>query len=317
MDISETQEIRQVARIGERGLKPLNEQGQSETRRRKRKTGPIYTIRDQWLIEALYRGRGLTEEQIARMFFPSREYLKNPNTEKQRYSLSGVKMRMPTLQEMGFVLTQRYTPIGETRAVRYWYLTQRRFKGEARAAGRPEETYPDMVERLSHHFKVTDIYAGIYSLFRELLSDLPVEGYQQWEWKNERKSACEFQYEGRTRQHKPDAEINMPDGQIYFIERQTKESRKTQEVFHEKVENAKSYINWSELTNPKPKLMFACDEERDRRYAKKALEDFGLQGAVSSPESLVARLNNHAKQIADGVSEASQAGTETGSSEAV
>ncbi len=255
------------------------------------------TLRDERIFTSLYVGTVLTTEHLARMYFPSQEYTKNPNTNRPHFSVHAAEVRLHKLRHMGYVLNQSFRPHRGATPVTYWWLTQKRYKREAKAAGRSNESYPDLPKRLSHHFKTHDLYARLHPRMEELFSELDRYEYPDWQWKNEGHSHVRYQYEGKHTVHQPDAEVHFPDGRVFFIERQTEDARKPEEVFRDKAERCRTYIRYRDLPQGAAKIMFVCDIERDKEYVRNACRAVSVPGVVGSPDEMVTYLVQRAEEL--------------------
>lgn len=286
----------------------------AEPKYRRYTVGRKTTARDQRLKRSLYTALVLTTEQIAKMYFPSQEYLDDENTKEQTYSEGAAKQRLYKLRREGILHVDFYTPLGENREVGYWYLSQKQYKRQAKAAERPGERYPDIPERLSHYLKTTEIYARIQPRFEELFSTLDGYDYPEWRWENESHASRDYHFEGRNRKHQPDAEIHMPDGRVFVLERQTKEAKQPPEVVKEKVERANRYARYCGYSEGQATLLFACDTDRDKKYARDALQelwddaqkgsqgskDVPIKGTLGGPNRIVERLIESGEQMVAG-----------------
>lgn len=284
--------------------KNTTEETKSEPKYRRYTVGRQTTTRDEMIKTSLYAALSLTTEQIAKMYFPSRAYMDNPNTDKPHYSKDAAKSRLYKLRREGILHVDFYTPIGESKQVAYWYLSQKQYKREAKAAERRNERYPEMPKRLSHYFKVTDIYAGIHPCFEELFSQLDLYDYAEWEWRNETHSFRQYNFQNKDKQHRPDAEVHMPNGQVFFIERQTKESRESKSVVQDKVVRANDYARYCGYSTEGAKLLFACDTERDKKYARETLQDSAIKGVLGEPDTIMKYLITRAEEIVENAEEA-------------
>lgn len=279
--------------------------GQKRTQNR-RKYGPRTTNRDQLLTRSIYTALTLTTEQIAKMYFPSAAYNEDHDTEKLRYSEVSAKQRLYKLLGKGVLLKNHYTPLGEKEQRTHWMLTQSQYRRHAHAAGRPGETYPPIPERLTHHFKTTEIYARIQPRLEELFAGLDDYVYPEWRWENESHASNEYFFKGKTNKHQPDAHVHMPDGKLFIIERQTKESREAKPVVQGKVARADNYRSYCGYSREDAKLLFACDTERDKQYVREALkESSAMKGVLGDTDTIVKYLLTRAEEI---VEEAKAAG---------
>lgn len=286
----------------------------SEPKYRRYTVGRKTTARDQLLKRSLYTALTLTTEQIAKMYFPSQDYINDSKTTEQAYSEGSAKQRLYKLRREGILQVDFYTPIGEDREVGYWYLSQKQYKRQAKAADRPGERYPDIPERLTHHFKVTEIYARIQPRFEELFSTLDGYDYPEWRWENESHASRDYQFKGKHRKHQPDAMIHMPDGGVFILERQTKEAKQPPEVVKEKVQRANDYAEYCGYSEAGAKLLFACDTDRDKKYARDALQELWdnakqnsqgskeepIRGMLGGPNTIVKSLLSSAEELVQG-----------------
>lgn len=298
-----------IEKVNEQPSKDDNER--IEPKYRRYTVGRKTTARDQRLKHSLYTALTLTTEQIAKMYFPSQDYLDDSKTKEQTYSEGAAKQRLYKLRREGILHVDFYTPIGEDREIGYWYLSQKQYKRQAKAAERPGERYPDIPERLTHHFKVTEIYARIQPRFEELFSTLDGYDYPEWRWENESHASRDYQFKGRYRKHQPDAEIHMPDGQLFILERQTKEAKQPPEVVKDKVERANDYATYRGYSEDGAKLLFACDTDRDKKYARDALQELWdnakqgshgskeepIKGMLGGPNTIVKRLLSSGEEL--------------------
>lgn len=144
---------------------------------------------------------------------------------------------------------------------------------------------------MAHHLKVNDLYVNIHPHLEEAFGNGP-----GWEWRNESHSFVRTEYGGEALVHQPDAEVRFPDGRVYFLERQTKESRKTGAVFREKARQYRRYISYANLSPERATVVFACDEPRDMEYADRAVVDSRLNSLVSDPEDAATFIVEQARE---------------------
>lgn len=242
----------------------------------------VRTGRDEKIMTTLYQLEVVTNDHLARTHFSSEE---------------GVRKRMRILLRTGLVDTVFYRVRDDMPEVKLWYLMPRPYKREANHAGRPGEKYLEFPKRMDHHLKTNDIYADIYKPLTEILDEGMIEG-SNWLWKNESHSFLRYEYAGRTNVHQPDAEVHLPDGRVFCIERQTSSARKTKQAFREKVESFSTYTKYMGFEKGKATLVFACDEERDQRYAGEAYEEYGdkeLVTVVTDPADAAQYIVEQAK----------------------
>ncbi|WP_047865420.1 hypothetical protein [Rubrobacter aplysinae] len=305
--ISEEYTTEHTAVVDQDSRKKAQNSDQKRTQNR-RKYGPRTTNRDHLLKRSLYTALALPTEQIAKMYFPSAAYKKDPGTEELHYSEYSAKKRLYKLLGKGVLLKDHYTPLGEDRQRTYWFLTQNQYRRQAYAAGRPGESYPPLPERLTHHFKTTEIYARIQPSFEELFAQLDGYVYPEWRWENESHATTEYFFGGENKKHQPDARVHMPDGKMFIIERQTKESREAKSVVKDKVTRADSYRSYRGYSKEDAKLLFACDTERDKEYVREALqESSAMKGVLGDTDTIVKYLLTRAREIVEQAQAAGEA----------
>lgn len=261
-------------------------QNREQQERREEKKGvpyrrhPVVTDRDETTMTTLYALTIASIEQLAKAHFPS---------------VDSARKRMGELFKNGYVEKTTFVPRNSTKSIGLWYLKPRPYRREAKNAGRPEETYPEFPKRMNHHLKTNDLFADICKPLSSIFDEELAEG-SNWLWKNESHASLRYEYAGRTRGHQPDAEIHFPDGRLFCIERQTRESRETQQVFRDKVEGFYTYTQYMGFEEKQAKLVFACDDQRDQDYADKAMQDYkDLPGVVTDPSDAAQYIVEHAK----------------------
>lgn len=242
---------------------------------------PVVTGRDESTFTTLYALTIASIGQLAKAHFPSED---------------SARKRMNKLHENGYVEKTTFVPRNSTKDIGLWYLKPRPYRREAKHAGRPEETYPEFPKRMDHHLKTNDLYADICKPLCRIFDEELIEG-SNWLWKNEEHSFLRYEYAGRTRVHQPDAEVHFPDGRMFCIERQTKESRQTQQVFQQKVEGFYTYTQYMGFEEGQTTLIFACDEQRDQDYADKAMQGYedDLTAVITDPSDAAQYIVEQAK----------------------
>ena len=217
--------------------------------------GRKFTVnsRDESMLTSLFFAPYQRTDQIQQGHFDSFTTCKD-----RLYKLSHMKLVEP------------WTP---WRRCTVWKLTKSGWEREAGNFGRRGERHRKWPkeESLKHFLEVNDFYVGIAAELDETFGRYP-----NWEWKDEPKSYSTYPLPAKKKgYHRPDAEIHIGD-LVFFLERQTERSRKTQETFDKKCADYKRYIEYTERDPQKTYLVFACDTERDAQYAHNAAVDRGL-----------------------------------------
>lgn len=246
-----------------------------------------HTQRDEELYTSLYAATMLTAEQIAEAHFPSVH-----SAEVRLYKLRGVGRVKNELVDLGKGLGK----------ARIWYLSPKLFYREAKAAERLEEEYLKLPKKMAHYLRTNDLYADIYRGLQKAFEDTV-----GWRWNNESHASCHYEYAGKSHAHQPDAEVVFPDGRVFFIERQTRESKETRRVFQDKAASYRNYMNYRNLAQNEAKVIFACDLDRDMDHAYGAFEEADVPCLTTSAKDAATYLKEQARKHEQGQLESAQA----------
>lgn len=233
------------------------------------------TDRDEAILTDLYFTRILSTQQIADKYF---------NTH------SSAKRRMSELKNPELGMVARRNPYKGTTI---WMLTRKAFTREVEDLHHEGEPYRDWPKphSIPHFLDTNDVFIDISEEMNEVLGEHPA-----WQWKNEPRAREPFKDgEGRC-VHQPDAEIAF-GGNRYFLERQTERSRKTYQKIDERLDDYRRYIRRQrrEGFEGEMEVLFACDEERDMKYATTAAERHGVYMTPGKPGLIAEHIVSKAR----------------------
>lgn len=234
------------------------------------------SIRDENLNKDLYFAPYQTTRQLAICHAFSSE----DSCKRQLYRLAGRGIVEPYTPFKGFTI---------------WKLTNWAWARQAEAADRRGErnrTWPEP-ERVQHYLDANDIYVHASAYLDNKLGKYP-----EWEWVDERRAFRQYTTRNGTRKHQPDAEIRF-GGKVYFMERQTHRSREPLSEFMKRCERYRTYLNHFGFSNPEIALVFACDTERDMRYAREGAKEYGIPHFADTLGEVVEYLKEGAEEAAD------------------
>lgn len=189
-------------------------------------------------------------------------------------------------------IVEPYTPIP---GLTIWKLTNWAWARQADAADRRGErnrTWPEP-ERVQHYVDANDIYVHASPHLDNKLGKYP-----EWKWLDERRAYRQYNTRNGLRKHQPDAEIRF-GGKVYFMERQTHRARKTATDFKERCERYRTYLNHFGFSNTDVALVFACDTERDMRYAREGAKEYGIPHFADTLGEVVEYLKEGAEEAAN------------------
>ena len=237
---------------------------------------PNLTDRDEKVLTDLYFCRILSTEQI------TAKYFNNYNTAKRRMGEVRNELEM----------VRRRNPWAGTTI---WTLTRRAFDREIEALGREGERYREWPKQMAiqHFLDTNDVFIDISDEMDEVLGEYPA-----WEWKDEPHAREAFKDGEGKGIHRPDAEIIF-GGNRYFLERQTNRARKTAKDLEKKLDTYRRYIRRQRRDGVEGELevLYACDEERDMKYAKDAANDHGVQMTAGKPGLIAEHLVSNARAM--------------------
>lgn len=199
------------------------------------------------------------------------------------------KRQLYRLAKRGIV--EPYTPFP---AFTIWKLTNWAWARQTEAAGRRSErnrTWPEP-ERVQHYVEANDIY-----VYASPHMDAKLGKYPQWEWVDERRAYREYTTRKGLRKHQPDAEVRF-GGRVYFMERQTHRARKAASDFAERCERYRTYLDHFRFSSTEVALVFACDTERDMRYAREAAMEHRVPHFADTLKEVVEYLKEAADEAA-------------------
>lgn len=234
------------------------------------------TDRDERILTDLYFCRILSTEQIAGKYF---------NT------YNTAKRRMADLKNELEMVARRNPWEGTT----IWMLTRRAFDREIETLHREGERYRDWPKQLAlrHFLDTNDVFIDISEEMDEVLGEHPA-----WEWKDEPHAREAFKDGQGKGVHRPDAEISF-GGNRYFLERQTKRARKTSKDLDQKLDTYRRYIRRQRRDGVEGELevLYACDEERDMKYAQEAGDRHGIEMTAGKPGMIAEHLVGKARAM--------------------
>lgn len=209
------------------------------------------TDRDEEIFTDLYLTGCLTTTQIEQMHFASHRRAGN---------------RLRELTAKGY-LYYTFFDVGES----LWFLTRDAFKREAEHDGAEEgRPFTPPKDRMPHQVKVNEVYVRVARILTSMFG--PQTG---WQWLNEGRARVGYERAGRDRAYCPDAEVRFR-GHTYIIERQTEAARASREVILSRMADYADYIENVTQAKNTTEVLWACDTERDVRYAEEGGEKYGL-----------------------------------------
>ena len=226
--------------------------------------------RDEAILTDLYFTRVLSTKQIADKYF---------NT------YNTAKARLAELADDLWII--RRNPYKGTTI---WTLTRPAFEREVEGLRREGERYRDWpsAHAIPHFLDTNDVFIDISEEMDGILGKRPAcdwMGRTPWDWKQEPLAREAFKDGEGKGVHRPDAEINFA-GNRYFLERQTERARKTAKQIDDKInDDYRRYIRRQRREGFEGELevLYACDEERDMRYANDAANRHGIQMISGKP----------------------------------
>lgn len=219
--------------------------------------------RDEAILTDLYFTRVLSTQQIAAKYFNAY------NTAKARLA-----------ELAGDLWIIRRNPYKGTTI---WTLTRPAFEREVEDLHREGERYREWPKpkAIPHFLDTNDVFIDISEELDGILGQRPA-----WDWKQEPRAWEAFKDGEGKGVHRPDAEISFA-GNRYFIERQTERARKTAKQIDNKInDDYRRYIRRQRREGVEGELevLYACDEERDMRYADAAGERHGVEVITGKPD---------------------------------
>ncbi|MDN5696841.1 MAG: replication-relaxation family protein [Rubrobacter sp.] len=228
--------------------------------------------RDEAILTDLYFTRILSTQQIATKYF------KTYNSAKARLA--------ELADDMWIIRRNPYT--GTT----IWLLTRPAFVREVEGLRRYGECYRDWpkAHSIPHFLDTNDVFIDISEEMDGILGERPNHDWMgestAWNWKQEPLAREAFKDGEGKGVHQPDAEIAF-DGNRYFLERQTERARKTAKQIDDKInDDYRRYIRRQRRENfeGEMEVLYACDKERDMRYADAAGARHGVEVITGKPD---------------------------------
>lgn len=243
--------------------------------------------RDEAILTDLYFTRILSTQQIATKYF---------NT------YNSAKARLAELKDDLWII--RRNPYKGTTI---WLLTRPAFEREVEDLHREGERYRDWpkAHSIPHFLDTNDVFIDISEELDGILGERPTYNRMgerpAWNWKQEPLAREAFKDGEGKGVHQPDAEITFA-GNRYFIERQTERARKTAQQIDNKInDDYRRYIRRQkrEGAEGEMEVLYACDKERDMRYADAAGERLGVAVTTGSPDYIAEYIVGKAMEARD------------------
>lgn len=223
--------------------------------------------KDQTALTALFSTVVLLTRQLEHVVYGSDSYARD---------------RLYNLRKVGYV--ERKTPQFRKGDGKLWILTRREFFRELKwSRVYYDESYPELPSRLEHTVATNDIYVGARDELEYRFGDEDLG----WKWKHEARAFDRFEVGSHSFVHQPDAELSFGE-RVFYIERQTEKSRQAPAEFHERMRRYTARERYLAHKDVIPEVLWACDTERDMRYARTAAERHGARAVCGSPEEIVA-----------------------------
>jgi hypothetical protein len=262
--------------------------------RRKRHRPFTPTSRDDRLCQDGYCMRLFSTEQIAERFCEETESVYFPAIDpaaadplkrggkrpilRMVPSRKAANERLKILRTNGLFVSREHRKPGGSKT-NVWMLSKSEFRAQAEYRGvDPEERYPGWPRgRVQHLLDTNDLYVKIAGDLDATLG--PNHGRDPgWEWLDERRAHDRYavSWDPRPRYHQPDAEV-LFCGCTFVVERQSGRAKETEGAIRQKVLRHKeraAYLLLAERSELS--VVFACDQERDARYAREAAQEAGL-----------------------------------------
>jgi hypothetical protein len=290
-------------------------------RPKKRQRSFTPTRRDEALFGDLYNVRIAHTAQLAGRFWPEAGTVYFPaidptakDPDKQGGRRGQVLPRVPspescarrlrTLRANRALVSRNHPDPGISSTI--WMLSRTFFRREADDLKLYGEPYPGWLKaRTQHLLDTNDLYFALAGDLDAILG--PGHGPRaSWRWLDERRAYDRYEVlEGgglKTRYHQPDAEVRFGD-RLFIIERQTRRARETAEALRKKVLDHRARATYELVAREgrnepplRPCIVFACDTERDLRYAREAADEVGDDALL---EVFIGTVEEAASYVAD------------------
>ena len=235
----------------------------------------MITERDESILQDLFLAPGLSTRQLSRMYFDS---------------VNTAKYRMYQLRKKGLVVNLVHKR-GPAPSEVLWKLSKKALEREEEAAGRAGKRFRSWPKgRISHLIDVNDVFVEVSYGLDEVLGRFP-----GWEWIDEPRASERYEFAGTNRQHQPDAEVRFR-GLRFFIERETKRAKETPEAFLRKMAGYQAYTQAFGIEG-QVQIIFACDTERDVRYALSAGREYRVPVFAGNLEEAARYLLQQAARL--------------------
>ena len=231
------------------------------------------TARDEEILTDIFLTGFLLTSQMAAMHFSSH---------------STAKDRLHRLRYKGYLYYELYAP-GDN----LWYLTKEAFLREANNAETGETKAPlPPKERVAHDVQVNDLYVATAPGLDASLGPWP-----EWTWNNENRARRHYVRAGRDREYRPDAEVRF-GGNLFVIERQRSDARASRGAILSRMADYADYLHNQTQEATDAHILWACDTERDMRYALEGAEKYDLYTIADGVDEVAEHMLRIAREIA-------------------